>query len=170
MNRIGEMILWGMWRRRQFHLRLSFAAWFSYEGGESGLWWNWENISVRTGLRDLWSVEVIQVWSLFWFVWATTRIEYWAEMLVQRNGCRRIIWWDAGYRRIESTAKTRIEGWTNQTKLKTLQAWLHRVFNGLRQLVSDIDSYLIRWMPQRKIFCGNRDFRVWLWAFYRWPM
>ena len=77
--------------------------------------------------------RVVQVWSLFWFGKATTRIEYWAEMLVHRNGCRRTVWWDAGLIRTEVTAKTRIEGWTNQTKLATWQAWLHRVFNELCQ-------------------------------------
>jgi hypothetical protein len=29
------------------------------------------------------------------------------------------------------------------------------VFNGRRQLVSDISRYLVTWMPQRKIFCGT---------------
>jgi hypothetical protein len=31
------------------------------------------------------------------------------------------------------------------------------VFNGRRQLVSDIDRHLVTWMPQRKFF-GNRYF------------
>jgi len=42
------------------------------------------------------------------------------------------------------------------------------VFNGRRQLVSDIDKCLVRWIPQR-IFCCNRNFTIWLWAFHRWP-
>ena len=32
------------------------------------------------------------------------------------------------------------------------------VFNGRRQLVSDIGRHLVTWIPQRKFFCGNKDF------------
>jgi hypothetical protein len=33
------------------------------------------------------------------------------------------------------------------------------VFNALRQLVSDIDWPVIKWMPKRKFF-GNREFTI----------